>query len=369
MKKSSIITLALGLLIGSASAQQAMQVGMAFDAGGKNDKSFNQSAFEGAQKAAAEFKVSVKDFEPSDPSQVGQGIQAFAQNGFDLVVGVGFNNEPPITKTAKAFPQQSFAVVDSVSDAPNVSSLIFREQEGSYLVGYLAAQNSATGVIGFIGGMDIPLIHKFEAGYTAGAKAFNSKIKVIAQYVGTTPAAWNDPAKAKEIAGSMKAKGTDIVYAAAGGSGGGLIDYIKNVQCIKAGDLPKDVKFTTLNRFASVAKSSSYTAKCAGNTRPMFFIGVDSNQNYLGDFDKDPKTMNHGLTSMLKRVDVAVYETIKDVSQNKFKPGIRAFGLSNSGVGYALDEYNTVLITKAQQAQIAKITKDIISGKIVVPEK
>ena len=368
MKKNLTLTLALGLLLGTASAQQPVQVGMAFDAGGKNDKSFNQSAFEGAQRAAKEFGAKVNDFEPSDPSQVGQGIQAFATNGFDLVVGVGFANETSITKTAKAFPQQNFAIIDSVSDAPNVASLIFREQEGSYLVGYLAALNSSTGVVGFVGGMDIPLIHKFAAGFKAGAKAANSRVKVIDQYVGTTPAAWNDPAKGKEIAGSMKAQGADIIYTAAGASGNGVIDYVKGTQCLKAGGLPKGVTFKK-NQFASITKSASYTAACAGNSRPLFFIGVDANQNYLGDFDKNPATLNHALTSMLKRVDNAVYTTIKDTVQNKFKGGVREFGLDNNGVGYAMDEYNAPLVTKAQQAQIAKITKDIISGKIKVPDK
>ena len=368
MKKSLSLTLVLGLLLGTASAQQPVQVGMAFDSGGKNDKSFNQSAFEGATRAAKEFGAKVNDFEPSDPSQVGQGIQAFATNGFDLVVGVGFANETSITKTAKAFPTQNFAVIDSVSDAPNVASLIFREQEGSYLVGYLAALNSSTGVVGFVGGMDIPLIHKFEAGYRAGAKAANGRVKVIAQYVGTTPAAWNDPAKGKEIAGSMKAQGADVIYAAAGASGNGVIDYVKTTQCLKSAGLPKGVRFVK-NQFTSVTKSASYTAACAGSTRPMFFIGVDANQNYLGDFDKNPKTLNHALTSMLKRVDSAVYTVIKDTVQNKFKGGVREFGLDNEGVGYAMDEYNSALVTKAQQAQIAKISKDIISGKIKVPDK
>lgn len=365
MKKTLVSGLALGMLISNAYAQQ-IQVGIAFDAGGKNDKSFNQSAFEGAKKAAAEFKLSLKDFEPPDPSQVGQGIQAFAQNGFDLVVAVGFANQPSITKTAKAFPDQHFAVVDDVSDAPNVASLVFREQEGSYLVGYLAALNSSTGVVGFIGGMDIPLIHKFEAGYTAGAKAANSKVKVIVQYVGTTPSAWNDPAKAKEIASSMKAKGVDITYAAAGASGNGLIEFIKTTPCLKVKDLPKGMQFAN-NRFKDIPKSKDYQAKCSGDTRPMFFIGVDKNQNFLGDFDNNVKTLNHGLTSMLKRVDIAVYEVIKDVAQNKFKGGVRDFGLKDSGIGYAIDDYNSVLITKAQQAQIAKIAKDIIAGKIKVP--
>ena len=359
--------LALGLLaLGVASAQQGVRVGMAYDAGGKFDRSFNQSAFTGAQRAAKEFGVQVKDFEPTDPSQVIQGIRSFAQNNFDLIIGVGFANESSITNVAKENPDLAFGLVDSVSEAPNVASLVFKEQEGSYLVGYLAGLNSSTGVVGFIGGMDIPLIHKFEAGFKAGAQAANKNTRVISQYVGTTPEAWNNPAKAKEIAASMKARGADIIFAAAGGSGNGLFDYVKQTQCLKASQLPKGVTFKSDN-FKNVPKSASYPKACAGNTRPMFFIGVDSNQNYLGDFDKDPKTLNHGLTSMLKRVDNAVYTLISEVNADKFKGGERRFGLKENGVGYALDEFNQALISKAQQDQLAKIRADIIAGKINVP--
>ncbi len=367
--------LTLGLLVlgmagtQMAGAQQPLRVGLAYDAGGKFDRSFNQSAYEGSQRAVKDMGVQTKDFQPSDPSQVVQGIRSFAQNGFDLVIGVGFANNAPISEVAKQNPDLAFGLIDDVSDAPNVASLVFKEQEGSYLVGYLAAMNSATGVLGFIGGQDVPLIHKFEAGYTAGAKAANKNVKVVSQYVGTTPAAWNDPAKAKEIAASMKSRGADVIFAAAGASGNGLIDYVKQTQCLKANQLPSGVKFNSDN-FKSVPKSAAYKSACAGDTRPMFFIGVDSNQNYLGDYDKDPKTLNHGLTSMLKRVDNAVYALIKDVKNNKgatFKGGERRFGLSDGGVGYALDEYNQALISKAEQTKIDQVRRDIISGKIKVP--
>ena len=366
MKK--ILTLGL-LALGVAGAQQPLRVGLAYDAGGKFDRSFNQSAYEGSQRAVKDLGVQTKDFQPSDPSQVVQGIRSFAQNGFDLIVGVGFANNAPITEVAKQNPDLAFGLVDDVSDAPNVASLVFKEQEGSYLVGYLAAMNTSTGVVGFIGGMDVPLIHKFEAGYTAGVKAFNKNLKVISQYVGTTPDAWNNPAKAKEIAASMKSRGADIIFSAAGASGNGLIDYVKQTQCLKANQLPSGVKFIS-NFFKNVPKSATYQAACAGDTRPMFFIGVDSNQNYLGDYDKNPKTLNHGLTSMMKRVDNAVYALIKDVKNNKgatFKGGERRFGLADGGVGYALDEYNQALIGKAEQAKIEQVRQDIISGKIKVP--
>ena len=365
----SVVTLSLIAAVSSmALAQTQMRVGMAYDAGGKFDKSFNESAFNGSTRAAKAFGLQVKDFEPSDPSQVVQGIRAFATDGFDLTIGVGFNNNASITQVAKENPDLSFGLIDDVSAAPNVASLTFKEEEGSYLVGYLAALNSSTNVVGFIGGMDIPLIHKFEAGYAAGAKAAKPGVKVVAQYVGTTPDAWNNPGKAKEIASGMRSKGADIIFAAAGASGKGLQDYIKQVQCIKGAQLPGGVKFGSDN-FAKVTKSAGYKAACAGNTRPMFFIGVDSDQNYLGDYDNNPATMNHGLTSMLKRVDNAVYTLISDVKGNKFKGGQRVFGLKEAGVGYAMDNYNRALISSDQIAKVEAIRQQIIAGKITVPNK
>ena len=365
MKKFLTLALALATTVASA---QTVRIGMAYDAGGKADKSFNQSAYEGSQRAAKAMGVQVKDFEPSDPSQIIQGVRSFAKEGFDLTIGVGFANNASISQVAKENPDLYFALIDDVSPVKNVASLVFSEEQGSYLVGYLAAMNSSTGVVGFIGGMDVPLIHKFQAGYEAGVKAANPKARIVAQYVGTTPDAWNNPGKAKEIAASMRGRGADIIFAAAGGSGGGLVDYVKQTQCLKATQLPKGVTFTSDN-FKNVPKSASYKAACAGNTRPMFFIGVDSNQNYLGDFDKNPATMNHGLTSMLKRVDNAVYALIQDVKNDKFKGGERRFGLKEGGVGYSVDQYNKALIPSAQVVRLEGVKTKIINGSIKVPNK
>ncbi|MGI8747711.1 MAG: BMP family ABC transporter substrate-binding protein, partial [Deinococcus sp.] len=249
MKKTQTVRLTLAstllLALGSTLAQTQVRVGMAYDAGGKFDKSFNESAYNGGTRAVKTLGVALKDFEPSDPSQVTQGIRGFANEGFDLIIGVGFNNNASITQVAKENKDLDFGLIDDVSPAPNVASLVFKEEEGSYLVGYLAGLNSSTNVVGFIGGMDIPLIHKFEAGYTAGAKAARPGIRVVAQYVGTTPDAWNNPGKAKEIASGMRSKGADIVFAAAGASGKGLQDYIKQVQCLKPNQLPAGVKFAS----------------------------------------------------------------------------------------------------------------------------
>ena len=363
--KIAVLSLAL---VGGVASGQTVRVGMAYDAGGKFDRSFNQSAYEGAQRAAREFGVQVKDFEPSDPSQISQGVRSFARDGFDLTIGVGYANNASISQVATENPDLAFGLIDDVSDVKNVASLTFQEEQGSYLVGYLAGLNSSTGVVGFVGGVDIPLIHRFRAGYTAGVKAANPKAKIIAQYVGTTSEAWNNPGRAKEIAASMRARGADIIFSAAGGSGNGVIDYVKQVQCLKAADLPRGVTFKSSN-FAAVPKSAGYKKACGGNTRPMFFIGVDSNQNPLGDTDSNPKTLNHGLTSMLKRVDNAVYALIKDVQDGKFKGGERRFGLKDGGVGYALDQYNRDLIPSAQIVKVEAVKAKIIKGQITIPTK
>ena len=371
--KRFVVSAALITVLGLGFAQD-VRVGMAFDAGGKNDRSFNQSTFEGAQRAAKDLGVKVFDFEPGDPSQVGQGIRKFAEEGFDLIVGVGFANEPSITKNAQEFKDIKFAVIDSVpceGKCDNAVGLVFREQEGSYLVGYIAGRVSSTGVVGFVGGMDIPLIQKFEQGYKAGAEAAlkerNIKGKVIINYVGNTPAAWNDPGKAKEIATSQAKQGADIIYAAAGASGLGVLDFVKQKMCLKSNELPSGIKF--VSAAPKVTPYKEYTAACNANTRPMFMVGVDANQNYLGDTDKNPATLNHVLTSMLKRVDEATYAVIKSVKDNTFKGGVREFGLNNSGVGYAIDEYNKALIPAAVITRLEVLRKNIISGALKVPDK
>ncbi|MDX2271818.1 MAG: BMP family ABC transporter substrate-binding protein [Cyanobacteriota bacterium] len=358
--------------MGEVGQAQALRIGIAFGEGGKNDRSFNQSAAEGAAKAKEDLQVEIFDFEPTDPSQIGQGVRKFAEEGFDLVVGVGFALEASITTTAKEFQDVKFAVIDSVSpEESNVASLVFREQEGSFLVGYLAGKQTQTGVVGFLGGMDIPLIHRFEAGYRAGVeyacKEDGITCKVIPNYVGTTPAAWNDPAKAKEISAAQQTQGADIIYAAAGGSGLGLIDFVKQEKCLKAADLPSGVSFIR-DPFKDVPKPADYASACGEDSRPMFFIGVDANQNYLGDADNNPETLNYGFTSMLKRVDVATYDSIKAVVEGTFKGGLQDFSLANDGVGYALDDFNKALIPADLISKVEAVKQDIIQGKITVPE-
>ncbi len=342
--KKLLLSLSVFIFIATSSFAQ-VQVGLVFDAGGKFDKSFNQSAWEGASRARDELGIVLKDVEPGDSSAVEEGLRTFAGKGFDLVIGVGFAHQPSIEKVAKEFPNIHFALVDSVVDLPNVASLVFKEHEGSFLVGMLAAIRSremnGSRTVGFIGGMDIPLIRKFEAGYRQGAKLIYPGINVVANYVGVTGSAWNDPAKAKEIAKAQMTKGASVIYAAAGASGNGLFDAIKEVNgrgpCLPA------------------VKNKQRTDSC------VYAIGVDSNQNYI--------VPGQILTSMLKRVDNAVYAVIKQVKDNNFQGGVHTFGLDNNGVGYALDDNNRKLVTKKMISVVDQFKNKIVNGEIQVKDK
>ncbi|GGK25421.1 membrane protein [Deinococcus malanensis] len=370
MKSHPLLTLTLlSLLCGVSHAQPAPAIGVVLDAGGKNDRSFNQSAYQGVLRAQKDLGIKVDIFEPTTAGDVGRGVQQFSTERKDLIIGIGFNSLDSIDRAAKTNSNLRYAAVDALPSGNNTMGLRFREHEGSFLVGYLAGLSSSTSVVGFVGGMDIPLIHKFEAGYTAGVKLACPKCQVIARYLGTTPAAWNNIPGAVALAGGMKNKGADIIFAAAGGSGRGVINFVTRTQCIKASELPAGVSFGS-NNFAKVTKSASYQKTCAGNSRPMFFIGVDSNQNYLGDTDSKPATLNHGLTSMVKRVDNAVYSVIRSaVKGEPWRAGDINFSLENEGVEYAMDTYNDKLVTPAVREKVEKVKGLIISGGIKVPSK
>ena len=343
MKK--IIVILSVLMMISAFALAEIRVGVVFDAGGKNDRSFNQSAWEGAVKAKDELGIMLKDVEPGDSSAVEEAMRAFAAEGYDIIFGIGFANATAIENVAKEYPKVNFAIVDAVVDLPNVSSLLFKENEGSYLVGMIAAMRSrlvgGKRVVGFIGGMEIPLIHKFEVGYREGARKIYPDIEVVVNYVGNTPTAWNDPAKAKEIAKAQIGKGASVIYAAAGGSGNGLFDALKEAN----GRGPCLPKFS----------GSKRTDSC------IYGIGVDSNQNYI--------VPGQIVTSMLKRVDVSVFDTIKKVKDGTLTGGISVYGLSNNGVGYAFDEYNNRLVNKKMRTVVDSFRQKIINGEIIVPDK
>jgi basic membrane protein A and related proteins len=306
----------------SEADKNKIHVGIVFDIGGKDDRSFNASAWEGVKRAAKDFPIVLRDVEPGDPTSVEPAIRAFAERHYDLVIGVGFEQMPVVERVAKDYPNVNFVIIDGVIPLPNVASLVFKEHQGSYLVGMIAAMKSQTGTIGFIGGMDIPLIHKFETGYTEGARAANPNINVIANYVGVTPAAWNNPGQGKELAVAQIGKGADVIFTAAGNSGLGAFD--------------------------------------AAEQQKKFVIGVDSNQNWVKP--------GYVLTSMVKRIDNAVYLIVKDRVNGQFKADVHVYGLENEGVGYALDQYNEKLIPPDVIQKVEAAKQEIISGKIQVTD-
>ncbi|HMB46855.1 MAG TPA: BMP family ABC transporter substrate-binding protein [Afifellaceae bacterium] len=291
-----------------------------YDLGGKFDKSFNEAAHNGAEQFTKETGTAYRDFEVQNASQREQALRNFARRGHNPVVGIGFAQAQALEKVAKEFPDTNFAIVDMVVDLPNVRSIVFKEHEGSYLVGMLAAMASETGKVGFVGGMDIPLIRKFACGYVQGAKAVNPDIEVYQNMTGTTGAAWNDPVKGGELAKSQFDRGADVVYHAAGGTGLGVLQAAAD-----AGKLG---------------------------------IGVDSNQNYL-----HPGAV---LTSMMKRVDNAVFNAFKDGTEGNWSAGIQALGLEEEGVGYALDDNNAKLISDEMKMKVDEARQKIISGDIAV---
>ena len=306
----------------TTTANAALKVGLVLDKGGKDDKSFNTSAYEGAMKAQKELGIELKYVEASDSNALEVLHRNFAQKKYDLIIGIGFAQADAVKKVAALFPQTQFAIVDGEVKADNVRSLLFEEHEGSFLMGAAAALKSKTGVVGFIGGMDIPLIRRFQKGYEAGVKYVNPKATVINNYIGVTGEAWNNPAKAKEMALAQAGQKADVIFHAAGASGSGLFD--------------------------------------AAAEKNIFAIGVDSNQNWM-----KPGVV---LTSMLKRVDVAVYDTIKTANEKKFKAGVIRFGLKDGGIDWALDQNNEKLWNAADKAKMADIKKLIVAKKIKVPD-
>ncbi len=309
----------------AASLQPAFadfKVGLVLDRGGKDDKSFNSSAYAGATEAKKKLGIFLKYVEAADDNAYESQLRAFAQRDYDLIIGIGFAQKEAIKKVAAQFPQKHFAIVDAQLDAPNVRCLLFEEHEGAYLIGAIAAMTSKTGRIGFVGGMDIPLIRRFEMGYEAGAKKINPQVIVTANYVGVTSEAWNNPPKGKELAMAQYDGGADIIFAAAGASGLGVFD--------------------------------------AAEEKKLFAIGVDANQDWT-----KPGLI---LTSMLKRVDEAVFSTIEEGKAGKFAGGIKRFGLANKGIDYSVDEFNAKILAESVRKRTDELKMEIIAGKIVVPD-
>ena len=320
MKLKHLCMTIAALCVAGSAAAAAPKLGIVYDAGGKFDKSFNQSASEGAERFKKATGIGYLEAQANSDTQSEQMLRGLARKHLDLIIAVGFSQSQPVQKVAKEFPGTHFVVIDGVAQGPNVESLLFKEQEGSYLVGVAAALASKTKTIGFIGGMDIPLIRAFECGYAQGAKAEVPKIQVLQNMVGTTSAAWNDPAKGGELARAQFERGADVIFAVAGGSGMGALEQAKQ--------------------------------------KGKLAIGVDSNQNYL-----HPGTM---LTSMVKHVDNAVYSEFMAAKNGTWKPGITYLGLKEGGVDWALDKDNRAVVSPAIEKAVNAAKAGIINGKIKV---
>ena len=314
---AGVVTLATSIAAWAADFKPAV----IYDMGGKFDKSFNEGVYNGIKRFTEETGVEVMEFEVTNEAQREQAMRRMIDRGATLVLGVGFAQADAINKVAGENPDEKFSIIDvSWLDQPNLRQYAFREEQGSYLVGMAAALASKTGKVGFVGGMDIPLIRAFACGYVQGAKAANPDVEVFQNMTGTTPAAWNDPGKGAELTQSQIDRGADVIYQAAGGTGIGVI------------------------------RAAADAGKLA--------IGVDSNQNHLAP--------GNVLTSMLKRVDVAAYQTMIDGMSGDFETGVRVLGLAEDGVGWALDENNASLISDDMKAKIDAAGEAIKAGDVAV---
>lgn len=312
-------------------APEAVSVGIVFDMGGRGDKSFNDGAYLGGERATRELGAHVRFIEPGDGSDREAGLRLLAAEGMDLVFGIGFIFSDDLTQLAKEYPDTKFAGIDyslgldaagrPIQPPPNLAALKFREEEGSFLVGALAALVSKTGKVGFVGGMNFPLIHKFEAGFRAGVRAVCAKCTIVSQYAGVTPEAFRNPGRGKELALSQYQDGVDVIYHAAGSTGLGVFE---------------------------AARQSNTLA-----------IGVDADQ-----YAEAPGFI---LTSMVKGVDVAVFEAVRWAKAGTFQGGVYELGLKEDGVGYVYDEHNRPLIPDAVRARVEQLRQDVIDGRIRVP--
>ncbi|APT56230.1 BMP family ABC transporter substrate-binding protein [Roseomonas gilardii] len=306
-------------LAAPASAEE-IKPAVVFDMGGKFDKSFNEAVHNGAQTFTKATGIEVREFEPQNDTQREQALRNLARRGQTPIVAVGFNQASALKVVAAEFPKLHFIILDTVVEAPNVQSVVFREEQGSYLAGMLAALRSGTGKIGFVGGMDIPLIRKFACGYVQGAKAAKPGIEVLQNMTGSTPTAWNDPVRGAELTRSQIERGADVIFQAAGATGIGVLQ--------------------------------------AASDAGKYGIGVDSNQNHLHP--------GHVLTSMVKRLDVAVQKAFQDAREGRFAAGTHVLGLEDDGVSLAFDENNAKIVTDEMRAKVDQARQDIIAGKVKV---
>lgn len=320
----AVVAMTVGLVTAVQTAvagSHSIKPAVVFDMGGKFDKSFNEGVWNGVKKFTEETGIEVMEFEVTNETQREQAMRRMVDKGATIVLGVGFAQADAISKVAADNPDVQFSIIDvGWLDAPNLRQYVFKEHEGSFLVGVAAAKASQTGKVGFVGGQDIGLISRFACGYVGGVKSILPNAEVYENMTGSTPAAWNDPARGAELTRSQIDRGADVVYHAAGGTGVGVI------------------------------QAAADAGKLA--------IGVDSNQNGLA-----PGSV---LTSMLKRVDVAAYETFMDAKNDAFTSGVKVLGVAEGGVDWALDDNNKSLITADIKSAIEKAKDGILSGDIVV---
>ena len=319
MKKLLAAALAAVLAAGAARAAEITPA-VVFDMGGKFDKSFNEGVHRGAEAFSKASGIQIREFEPQNDTQREQALRNFARRGQSPIIAVGFNQASAVKAVAAEFPKVSFVIIDAVVEAPNVESVLFHEEQGSYLAGMLAAMTSATGKVGFVGGMDVPLIRKFACGYVQGARAVNPKVEVLQNMTGSTPSAWNDPVRGAELTRSQIGRGADVVFQAAGATGIGVLQAVAD----------------------------------AGK----FGIGVDSNQNHLHP--------GHVLTSMVKQLDVATRSALEAARAGTWKPGTQVLGLAEEGVGLAFDENNAPIVTAEMRSRIDQAKADIVAGRVAV---
>ena len=314
---------ASALTVATETAAAPAKIGLIYDVRGRGDLSFNDAAYAGAKKASDEFNLKLTEVNPGQSTDTELALRRLAKLKYDIIIGVGFRFRDPIHRVAGEFPNVKFALIDEVVDLPNVASLTYRAQEGTFLAGVIAALKTETKKIGFIGGMKIPLLEAFEIGFDAGRRAANPDVQLLVDYVGVTPQAFDDPAKGKELAIAQYNKGADVIIAAAGASGLGILE--------------------------------------AAKSRKKWIIWVDSNGNHLA-----PGLV---LTSIIKGVELSVYETIKSVHEGTFTGGQKDYGLKEEGVEYTVDDDNRALLSDGILEQVEAFKAKITAGEIVVPYK
>ena len=323
MRIRILITIFIACFAVIETTPAALKVGLIYDVTGRGDLSFCDAAYAGAKKAKDEWGFKLTEVTPSLSTDTELTLRRLAKLKYDLIIGVGFLFQEPMKRVASDFPDVKFVLIDAVIEQPNVASLTYRAHEGTFLAGVISALKTEAKQIGFIGGMKVPLVEAFEIGYRAGIKATNPDLELVADYVGVTPQAFNDPAKAKELALVQYNRGIDIILAAAGASGLGVLEAAK------------------------ATKKS--------------IIWVDSNGNNLA-----PGLV---LTSVIKGVKISVYETIKSVQEGNFSGGLKDYGLKEGGVEYIIDDVNRALLSDEILEQVEAFKAKIIAGDIIVPHE